>query len=202
MYLSKILITGPPCRNSYEIHRSLWGLFPEDADKDRDFLFRVSQGDRNHAEILMQSTREPRYPSSTAQILACKEYSLAFVPGDRLRFLLIANPIKTIKDEASRKKEDSEIKKCRVPLIREDEQREWIERKFRDVALLETIVIDPILPLRFKKSKEDRVGKIQPVNFQGVLKVIDAAAMLELVKTGVGPAKAFGCGLVSLSRRI
>jgi CRISPR system Cascade subunit CasE len=202
MYLSKILISGPPCRNSYEIHRSLWGLFPEDADKDRDFLFRVGQGDQNHAEILMQSTREPGYPSSTAQILACKEYSLALFPGDRLRFLLLANPIKTIKDETSRKKENGEIKKCRVPLIREDEQREWIERKFRDVALLETIVIDPVFPLRFKKSREDRVGKIQPVSFQGILNIIDADAMVKLVKTGIGPAKAFGCGLVSLSRRI
>ena len=202
MYLSKILISGPPYRNPYEIHRSLWRLFPEDADKDRDFLFRVGQGDRNHAEILLQSKRQPTRSSSSTQILATKKYSLALSPGDKLRFFLLANPIKTISDESGRKKKDGEVKKCRVPLIREDDQRAWIERKFHKVASFEILVIDSTFSLRFKKSKEDRIGKIQPVIFQGILNVEEPDLLAELVETGIGPAKAFGCGLVSLSRRI
>lgn len=200
MHLSKILVSGPACRNPYEIHRALWKLFPKNEDASRDFLFRIGQTDRNHAEILMQSVREPDRPSSTAQILASKEYPLTLLNGDHLRFLLLANPVKMINDEAGRKSAKGETKKCRVPLIREDEQRAWIERKLHDAALLETLAIEPALSLKFRKNKEDRAGKIQPVSFQGVLKVENAEAMIELVRTGIGPAKAFGYGLLSLGR--
>lgn len=200
MFLSKIMISGAACRNPYEIHRSLWKLFPEDADADRDFLFRVGQSDRNRAEILMQSIREPVISSNAVQILAFKEFPLSLKAGQRLRFMLIANPIKMINDERGRKNTEGEPKKCRVPLVREDDQRGWIERKLLDTASIESIVIDPIFPLRFRKGKEDRAGKIKPISFQGILKVEEPENMMELVRKGIGPAKAFGCGLLSLAR--
>ncbi len=200
MYLSKILIKGSACRNPYEIHRALWTLFPENEDAGRDFLFRVGHSDRDHAEILMQSVREPERSSNMVQILACKEYPLLFRPRQRLRFMLIANPVKTISDETGRKDADGETKKCRVPLIREEEQRSWIERKLQNAASLEMLAIDPVFPMTFRKNREDRAGKIQPVRFQGVLKVEEPEAVMELVQSGIGPAKAFGCGLLSLAK--
>jgi len=120
--------------------------------------------------------------------------------GQRLRFFLIANPIKTINDKVGRKNADGETKKCRVPLIREEEQRAWVKRKFQNAASFETLVIDPVYPLKFRKGKEDRVGKIQPVSFRGVLNVKAPEEMVELVQNGIGPAKAFGCGMLSLAR--
>jgi CRISPR system Cascade subunit CasE len=39
-------------------------------------------------------------------------------------------------------------------------------------------------------------GKIQPVDLQ----VKDPARLNELLIAGIGPAKAFGCGLLSLAR--
>lgn len=200
MYLSKIMITGVACRNPYEIHCVLWNLFPEVKDAERDFLFRVGKSDRNNAEILMQSVREPEAFSRFAQILARREYSLSLKDDQRLRFFLVANPVKTIIDEGGRTTAKGEPKKCRVPLAREEEQRAWIERKLKDAATLETLVIDPVFPVRFRKSKENRAGKIQPVSFQGVLSVKKSEIMLELVRGGIGPAKAFGCGLLSLAR--
>ncbi|MBU2009826.1 type I-E CRISPR-associated protein Cas6/Cse3/CasE [Patescibacteria group bacterium] len=200
MYLSKILIKGSACRNPYEIHRALWTLFLENEDAGRDFLFRVGHSDRDHAEILMQSVREPERSSNTVQILACKEYPLLLFPRQRLRFMLIANPVKTISDEMGRKDTDGETKKCRVPLIREEEQRSWIERKLQNAASLEMLAIDPVFPMNFRKNREDRIGKIQPVRFQGVLKIEEPEAVMELVQNGIGPAKAFGCGLLSLAK--
>jgi CRISPR system Cascade subunit CasE len=200
MYLSKILINGPACRNPYEIHRVLWKLFLEDADANRDFLFRVGHSDRNHAEVLMQSKKKPERSSVEVKILAWKEFPLTLHAGQRLRFFLTANPIKTINDESGRTKADGETKKCRVPLIREEDQRVWIERKFQNAASFETLIIDPVFPLRFRKGKEDRAGKIQPVSFQGILNVKTPEEMTELVQNGIGPAKAFGCGLLSLAR--
>ena len=200
MYLSKIMITGAACRNPYEIHCVLWNLFPEAKDAERDFLFRVGQLDQNQAEILMQSARKPETSSNFARILACREYPLSMQADQRLRFLLVANPVKTIVDEGGRKNTKGDPKKCRVPLVREEEQRSWIERKLGDAATIESLIIDPVSSLRFRKGKEDRAGKIQPVNFQGVLAVTKPEAMVELVQSGVGPAKAFGCGMLSLAR--
>jgi len=200
MYLSKVMIRGGACRNPYEIHRVLWQLFAEDADAVRDFLFRVGKSDWNQAEVLMQSLRKPEKMYDTAQILGCKEYSLSLQAGQQLRFLLVANPIKMIKDEKGRTDAAGEPKKCRVPLVREDDQRAWIERKFQGAAILETLAIDPVFPLRFRKNKDDKAGKIQQVNFQGVLCVEDVVALTALIQSGIGPAKAFGCGLLSLAR--
>lgn len=200
MYLSKVLIKGSVCRNLYEVHRELWKLFPDDGDAKRDFLFRLGHVEHNLAEILMQSFRQPEQSQPSVRILACKEYPLSLQKDQRLRFLLVANPVKTIEDESGRTNVKGEPKKCRVPLVREEDQRAWIIRKFQDAAIIETVVIDPVFPLRFRKNKEERTGKIQPVSFYGIINVSDPARLQGLIRNGIGPAKAFGCGLLSLAR--
>lgn len=201
MYLSKVLITGAACRNPYEIHKELWKLFSYDADADRDFLFRLEHAEHNAAEILMQSSRQPEQSHPSVRVLACKEYPLSLQRDQQLRFLLVANPVKTIKDENGRVNVKGEPKRCRVPLVREEDRHVWITRKFRDAAVLETLFIDPVFPLRFRKDKEERAGKIQPVSFKGILKVKEPMVLHELIRTGIGPAKVFGCGLLSLARK-
>lgn len=197
MFLSKVLISA--CRNPYEIHRKLWELFPEDADAERDFLFRVEKADNVQVAILMQSERKPLQSHGDARLVACREYPLSLKLDQKLRFLLVANPVKTIDDERGRKNSKEEIKKCRVPLINEEAQREWIIRKLEKAALFESLMIDNRSPLYFRKNRDNRTGKIQPVIFQGVIKVQDAIALQDLVRWGIGPAKAFGCGLLSLA---
>jgi CRISPR system Cascade subunit CasE len=199
MYLSKILINSAACGNPYEVHRILWRLFPEDVAARREFLFRVRYMDWNHAEVLMQSERTPDRFCTEAKILAWKKYPLYLHAGQRLRFYLVANPIKTIDDETGRKNIRGDAKKCRVPLIRNDEQRNWIERKFQDAASFEALVVDSLNPLSFCKIKEGRAWKIYPVNFQGIMNVKNPATISALVQNGIGPAKAFGCGLLSLA---
>ncbi|VAW88705.1 hypothetical protein MNBD_GAMMA18-665, partial [hydrothermal vent metagenome] len=38
-----------------------------------------------------------------------------------------------------------------------------------------------------------------PVRFEGVVRVADPQAFKELVGKGIGPAKALGCGMLSLA---
>jgi CRISPR system Cascade subunit CasE len=113
--------------------------------------------------------------------------------------LLVANPVKTISDERGRRNTKGDIKKCRVPLICEEEQRAWLERKLNDRAQIETVIIDPKLSLNFRKGKGHTAGKIQPLRFQVILTINQASAFEELVVAGIGPAKAFGCGLISIA---
>ena len=201
MYLSKILVHGSISRNAYEIHRALWRLFPEDAEAKRDYLYRVEQSCQQQSELLMQSCREPAERNVPGiKLLASRDYLLNFQEGQCLRFLLLANPVKTIDDENGCLNTKGNIKKCRVPLIHEEEWRAWLERKLAGGAQLETLIAEKRFPLNFRKAKEKRVGKIQPVSFQGVLSIQDPSVLCDLVIGGIGPAKAFGCGMLSLAR--
>lgn len=201
MFLSKVMISGAACRNPYEIHRALWGLFPEHADAERDFLFRVERSGQQSAEVLMQSLREPTVMAGReARLLVCKPYPLPLKAGQRLRFMLLANPVKTINDEAGRLNAEGEIKKCRVPLISDEDRQSWLVRKLSGLAEIDTVVVEKRPPLNFRKAREKRVGKIQPVSFQGLLSVVDPEELKNTILSGIGPAKAFGCGLLSLAR--
>lgn len=198
MYLSRVLLNGASCRNPYEIHRVLWKLFPQDVQAERDFLFHMEKSDRTGAVILMQSARKPEVSYYGAKILVCKEYNLTLQKERRLRFLLVANPVKTINDENGRTTDMGDLKKCRVPLIRDEEQRDWLNRKLKPGAELGELFIDPRHPLYFRKS--GMAGKIKPVVFQGILKVVEPDAFVQSIQNGIGPAKAFGCGLMLVRR--
>lgn len=198
MYLSKVTIHNAWCRDAYQFHQALWQLFPSQGDQKRDFLFRVeTRHPGRGCDVLLQSIAVPE-SSAAAHVLACKPIAFCLNEGEQLRFRLRANPIKTIKDEQQRLDGRGQIKRCRVPLVKEQEQHQWLARKLSPAARLEAIESAGELPLFF--SKKGAGGKIQPVNFEGFLTVTDAPALLALIKNGIGPAKAMGCGLLSLAR--
>lgn len=198
MYLSRVYVQWPKSKNAYTLHQSLWELFPNRPDEARDFLFRVEQEKTGvGASILMQSQQEPANGIESVELKAKRDYSFNLLVGQRFRFLLKANPVKTIKDEKGRKNTKGEIKKCRVPLIKEEEQQQWLMRRLNGIVVLEEMQISPCLPLYFRKGQQ--AGKVVPVRFEGVVRVVDPLAFKELVAKGVGPAKALGCGMLSLA---
>ena len=204
MYLSKIHIPWTQAKNTYELHQSLWRLFLGHKNDNRDFLFRVESLEKDiGAKILLQSVSKPQSLEVSPVILDLREYNPSISAGHMLRFRLRANPIKTIKDSTKgtvKKKGKIFTKTVRVPLLHEEQQQDWIERKFNGFAKLNTLLIQPEPALYFRKIKEKRSGKIQPVLFEGILMVAEPKAFLELLQQGVGPAKAFGCGLLSIAK--
>ncbi|MCK9622388.1 MAG: type I-E CRISPR-associated protein Cas6/Cse3/CasE [Methylobacter sp.] len=204
MYLSKIHIPWQQAQNPYQLHQALWRLFPGLEDADREFLFRVEQLQKGMgAQVLMQSAIQPQSGEQSPALLAQREYVLNVQNGQRLRFRLRANPIKTIKDSSKgsvEKKGKTFTKTVRVPLLHEEQQQAWLERKLQAFAQLDTLIVQPEPVLYFRKNKEGRSGKIQTVMFDGVLTITDAEAFSNQITQGIGPAKAFGCGLLSLAR--
>lgn len=202
MYLSKVLITGKKTINTYQIHQRLWELFPGQAYANRHFLFRVEGKQQGQScELLMQSAQMPQ-TTTTARVLGQKCFEPSFHVGQRLRFRLRANPIKTIKDPKKgtvEKNGRTFSRTVRVPLINEDEQEMWLARKLHAIAALEDLVVQQERPLYFRKTKEKRSGKIQPVLFDGVLTITAAESFRDSFINGIGPAKSFGCGLLSLA---
>jgi CRISPR system Cascade subunit CasE len=201
MYLSQIEIHGKLVRNPYLIHKALWGLFDNSPDQKRDYLFRVEKREFSNAAVLLQSDREPMYRGNDSlTLLASKPLNPVFPINMHLRFYAVCNPVKTIYDESGRKNAKGEVKKCRVPLIREDELMNWFANKLKDGAKIENVEAQKLPPVYFRKAKEARSGKIQPVAFRGVIKIVNPDDLFSVLCSGIGPAKAFGCGLISFAR--
>lgn len=197
MYLSKLELPWNFVRNTYDIHRHLWKAFPGRPDDNRPFLYRLNWRDRGQpVEVLMQSSIEPVSPSDrTFQILGCRTFNPSPSKGQVLRFALCANPVKKL-----RKMTGETESQERVPLIGEEDRLGWLERQLgaNDAAeILEAQIVNA-RDLYFRNGKF--VGKHTTVTFSGYLEVKNSDSLIELVKKGIGPAKSFGCGLLTLAR--
>jgi CRISPR system Cascade subunit CasE len=181
--------------NPYEIHRKIWELFPDRPNATRDFLFRVEKSSPGGQAILLQSAMAPVANNKNVAIVGHKEVEYSFEQGMALRFHLTANPTKRIRDLGGKKKNQG---RCRVPLIDEDEIRSWLVRKFADSAQLQEMIVARKNTLYFRKK--GMPGKVVTVTYNGLLTVSDGDLFKEMVIKGIGPAKAFGCGLLSLAR--
>ena len=209
MILSRAEIPWPAARDPYQHHRMIWQLFPgeprearrDDAEPRQGFLFRVEDNKPGQpARVLVQSRQRP-CPADGVVLLASREVEPQPSAGQRLAFLLTANPVKTIKDTQAEQKPGKTRDTCRVPLQKEDDQRAWLARKLNGAAEVEAVSVLPHQPLFFRRNRRDnRAGKLVTVSFEGVLRVQDPALLVTLLENGIGPAKAFGCGLLLVRR--
>ncbi len=197
MHLSKIHLHPGRLDNAWEWHRALWTLFPgieRQANEPAPFLYRVetmnlAQG----AQVLMQSTIKPVKQSDRATLLATRDIDPKPVAGQTLAFSLTANITKAIRDQ------DNPERKIRVPLIQEAQQIDWLKRKLAGAAdSVGGLKVQPHPPTYFRKGRWP--GKIVAVSMEGVMTVKDPEQLLTLLKKGIGPAKAFGCGLLLVRR--
>ncbi len=183
MFLSSVQLPSGQPPNPYKIHQQLWHNFPDDPDGERPFLFQMEDPQR----LLLLSSREPMPQSGGARIIGTKPYTPQPQAGQMLRFRLDANPTKRLKKERNR-----------VPLIHEEEQISWLSRKLQGAATVSEVLISRRENLFFRKGR--RAGKIVKVRFEGILTVNYPEQLINMVEKGVGPAKAFGCGLLLVRR--
>ncbi|TAN71808.1 MAG: type I-E CRISPR-associated protein Cas6/Cse3/CasE [Methylobacter sp.] len=226
MYLSRVnVLAEQPDQlaeiikaNHYELHRLLWRLFPElPENAPRDFLFRKDEN-KGFPIFYVQS---PTEPSPLAGILAVesKEFNPQLKAGDRLRFTLRANAVNKSKFVGENEKNsaqyarrdvvihlkktllDQGIAKEDLPDQAELEQQAgecWLQKKAEKNGFkVLSVIADGYQQHHFKK----RGIKISTLDFQGVLEVTEPELFIrDALYKGIGPAKAFGCGLLSLAR--
>ncbi len=206
MFISRVEIPWETVRNPYDIHRQLWRLFPSEVRETRQnseqgrqgFLFRIEDHRTGRpTRLLVQSRRAPVHADGIL-LHGSRAIQPTPSPGQRLAFLLTANPVRTVADAERDTKPDKRSEKCRVPLIKEEEQHDWLARKLDTAATLENTTILPHAPLYFRKGKH--AGKLATCTFEGVLRVNDPVRLVSLLENGVGPAKGFGCGLLLVRR--
>lgn len=197
MYLTDLILQQSTRLNPYDLHRKLWQLFDLPPGSERPFQFRVEQSKGTMLNILMQSSIPTVMEVEHIMVVRQKQFIPEFAPDQRLRFRLKANPIKTIKDTAGRLNGKGEKKSCRVPLIDEGQQLEWLQRKLNGTALLGEVVVRSREHINFRKG--NKAGKVVAVTFEGVLQVQEIQTFSKLVELGIGPAKSLGCGMLSLA---
>lgn len=193
MFISRWqLYLTPNLVNPYNLHKLLWQAFPNMPTERRPFLFRLDGQPRSRfREVLMLSRTEPvNTEAENLELTACKAFRPEFQQGQKLGFKIRANPVKRLKEERKR-----------VPYIREEEQINWLKRQLQTAAEIDSknILIEGRQDIYFKK--DGKAGKIATVGYTGMLEIIEPTTLNELLQKGIGPAKAFGCGLL-LVRRI
>ncbi|PJF22968.1 MAG: type I-E CRISPR-associated protein Cas6/Cse3/CasE [Phototrophicales bacterium] len=199
MYLSQ-LVLNPRSREArfdlsdrYELHRTLMTAFPAQLSADERVLYRVE--DRYRApgvSVLVQSLEIPTWEQS--ERLNQRQYMLeapqvrhvqpVVQQGQVCRFRLQANP--TVKRDGKRH-----------AIYQEDALFTWLVRKGQQHGFTfdQLDVRAAKLGKRFGKKRSQTWHVVQ---FDGVLKIIDAAAFNEALINGIGSGKAFGFGLLSI----
>lgn len=202
MILSRIELPWESARNPYELHRNVWRLFPGEKresrasgeDSRQGFLFRIERHSTGRPARLLVQSRRPPVPADGISLLGTREFHPQPEVNQRLGFVLTANVVKTITDTARDAKPDKKSEKSRVPLIREEDRRDWLRRKLEASVDVETAEVLAHPPLYFRKGGYG--GKIATCTFEGVLRVKEPDSLKKLLENGIGPAKAFGCGLL------
>jgi CRISPR system Cascade subunit CasE len=212
----------------YELHRTLWRAFPE--KEPGRIMFRVDPDKIGARPIvLVQSDLRPQWEyldELGADYLQVppdvKEFNPSFTRGQRLRFRLRANPTKKVASlsKAERvagasERQGNTKNGRRHALLREDEQIAWLLRKgeqggFRipgewlqdKTGLRVPSFRVAVIPEGWFRCGKDghTEGRFFGVRFEGVLEVTDQEQMVRTLANGIGPAKGFGFGLLSLAR--
>ena len=222
LYLSRLTVNagGDPNRprpgrmwisNPYRVHQRLCMAFPDGPpadecrtrDRPHSLLFRIEDGPV--LRVLAQSTTAPDWKAafdSADFLLAAppeiKSFEIDFHPGDRFRFLVRVNP--TIKRKCPDRSNGVRI------AIRDHEARKtWFRRKAADAAFEPEwdalrVVSRGDQVSRRSKMKDRKPHTHHAVDFTGFLRVREPEIFLEALLSGIGSAKAYGFGLLSLAR--
>lgn len=201
MYFSKWLLKSKKPIDAYQLHKIIWKLFPDKTDDMRSFLFRVEHTDNNcQNSILLQSIYQPLQTcDDLIQLKEPKEINIEIKSGNKYRFMLCANPTKKIIDKDGKIGNQGKV---RVPLIHDKEIISWLERQLVGIAKIDSVELVEKRVLTFYKNKSGNkhIGKIQTITFLGILTVEQPDLLINKIMGGIGPAKAFGCGLLTLAR--
>lgn len=188
MFLTKLNIDDAGLvHDFYKLHGLIYSLFPETAKftDRRDpqtgaILYRLENGESPY--VIIQSRMAPMWGDT-------KKFTPMFETGSSFWYRLRASVTK-------RRTTDGR----RIGIIDMDEQINWLHRKatMGGFGIVTATIIDRPGTIRSERDGTEVVA-ITPVTFEGILTVRDPAQMLITHELGIGTAKGFGCGLLTLA---
>lgn len=214
MFISKLTLrpdSGAPVwkmfRNTYETHRTVWNLFEKQPDASRDFVYRMDV-EHQSPRILMVSERMPA-PAASIWKVQTKAYDPDLKEGQRLGFILRANPVVTrdgkrydvVMDakfafkQASAAEEDAP---SMAEFVQEAGQK-WLLKRCESMGVEinpDHILVDRYSIQEFRKPQKQRAIKIATCDFEGALTIADPEKFKQVLHKGIGKSRGFGCGLM------
>lgn len=209
MFISKLLL-NPRNRgafvdfsDSYSLYQTLLRAYlPGDPKLNSGrLLFRAELPERSSAveglTVIVQNTdKEPQWQEmkETGYLMdyRVKEVNFESIPKGIYYFRLYANP--TIQKQGRR-----------IGLYKEEEQEGWLRRKAELSGMKIASFNAASYISELKPAAKEQAGKAKihhlGVRYDGVLAVTRPQAAAEAVINGIGSAKSFGFGLLSLKRK-
>jgi CRISPR system Cascade subunit CasE len=210
--------------NVYAVHQLLWKIFPDDPDAKRDFLFRqefekeqiaFEETRRGLPLFYVVSQRKPEAVSKLLMVES-KEYNPALKKSMRLAFDLRANPVVARSTEGKKHSVkhdvlmDTKLKarqagvadQKKLQSLMQNAAAKWlIEKTVIHGFAIETSTVEPCLDVyayqqHLLRKKGNEKIRFSSVDFSGTLIVTDPEKFKDILFSGIGPAKAFGCGLM------
>ncbi|MBK3866256.1 type I-E CRISPR-associated protein Cas6/Cse3/CasE [Pseudomonas stutzeri] len=180
----------------YEMHRTLVRAFVQDGERTPPrFLWRGEPTSAWSEPVVLVQSEEaaqwsslealPNYLKGAVEMLEWQPESSLRV-GERFRFRLFANPTVTRNGK-------------RLGLMAEDAQLAWLERQGARLGFSVEAALVAGSELLHSRKGNSRISLLRAC-FEGRLIVDDTDVLARAVRTGIGPGKAFGCGLLSLGR--
>ncbi|MGI5119229.1 type I-E CRISPR-associated protein Cas6/Cse3/CasE [Marinactinospora thermotolerans] len=183
----------------------------EAARRERGLLWRMDSIRSGHL-LLVQSSMPPDrgrlpdgYLAGEAQTRPIDGVLEAIIPGRSLMFRLTADPTRIVrapdapKEGRGRRVALHDPKEQLGRLARKGEQCGFVVPAGADGGMAVTVSpCPPVVGYKDENGKRNKIT-ISPTRFDGRLVVTDARLFADAVRTGIGRARAYGCGLVSLA---
>jgi len=208
MYLSRVRIdlSGQKglaiAADAYESHRFVYAAYLD--TRAARPLYRLESGFEGVA-VIAQSNIEPDWKRAIQMVgvRAADETKriekTIFHEGTRFRFRLVANAVKTIDDLRGRKDSQDKPKRVRVPLIRDEQLRAWIESQGEKSGFeIESTSTEKREPVMTRNGRGSSIH-LAATSFEGILVVKDGNALWDAMARGFGHGKGFGLGLLSIA---
>ena len=174
------------------------------------FLFRIDPETGGRVVILVQSAVKPDwdYAFKNADYLLAappelKQYEPCFTKGNKLRYRLVVNPTKRL-SKNSRERDGKLVSERwigkRIPVPAE-QLFDWLDHRAENAGFSidrESTIVQPGY-MYVKKPDNNNGQRLRSVRYDGILTVTDPVRFHETIISGIGPGKAFGFGLLSVS---
>jgi CRISPR system Cascade subunit CasE len=190
-------------------HKLIWTLFGATGDEQRDFLFRKSDAEG----WLVLSERPPEDRHQVWDIKS-KEFSPSLSTGQRLSFLLRANPKISTRDEKGRRVKHDAVMNARygtrdaegklIPLseVLPKAAYDWLAAQGARAGFMieaKDVYADGYVQHRFAKSRGQSVT-ISSLDYKGILTVNEPEKFFCTLRSGFGGGRAYGFGMMMIGR--